>query len=97
MLLRVEGAQRQTAWDAARERADKLRQLVGPQAGIQQVLGPTAAPMSRLVGRWRFQIILRGHDPVAIRTWLRSHRGQLMAPGRKGVRVIVDVDPRSLL
>jgi primosomal protein N' len=49
------------------------------------------------VGRWRFQIILRGRDPIAIRTWLRTHRAQLMAPGRKGVRVIVDVDPRSLL
>ncbi|HCH66378.1 MAG: primosomal protein N' [Deltaproteobacteria bacterium] len=97
VLLRVEGAKRQTAWDAARDRAAQLRGLVGPGKGIQQVLGPTAAPMSRLVGRWRFQIILRGHDPRAIRAWLRTHRSTLMASGRKGVRVIVDVDPRSLL
>ncbi len=97
VLLRVEGASRQGTWDAARERTDHLRRHVGRGRGIEQVLGPTAAPMSRLVGRWRFQIILRGHDPRAIRQWLRTHRADLMSPGRKGVRFIVDVDPRSLL
>ena len=97
VLLRIEGAHRQAAWDAARDRAQQLRQWVGPGLGMEQVLGPTAAPMSRLVGRWRFQIILRGRDPRRIRAWLRRHRAALMAPGRKGVRVIPDVDPRSLL
>ena len=29
---------------------------------VIQVFGPTLAPLSRLVGRWRFQVILRGRD-----------------------------------
>jgi len=97
VLLRVEGADRTAAWEVARDRARALRSLVGRGKGIEQVLGPTAAPMSRLVGRWRFQIILRGRDPRRIRQWLRTHRGKLIEPGKRGVRVIPDVDPRSLL
>jgi len=97
VLLRVEGAQRQTTWEVANQRARELRALVGRDRGMEQVLGPTAAPMSRLVGRWRFQIILRGRDPRRIRAWLRENRKKLTAPGGKGVRIVPDVDPRSLL
>ena len=55
------------------------------------------AAMPRLVGRWRFQIILRGRDTARFRAWLTAVRGLIFAPGRNNVRVITDVDPRSLL
>jgi len=97
VMLRVEGAQRQAAWDAAQDLAISLRKRVGRGLGMEQVLGPVSAPLSRLVGRWRFQVILRGRDSRKIRRWLREHRGALMKPGRKGVRIVPDVDPRNLL
>ena len=53
--------------------------------------------MPRLVGRWRFQIVLRGRDTGRFRAWLAAVRPLLFAPGKQNVRVIVDVDPRSLL
>ena len=35
-------------------------------------LGPTFAPMSILVGRWRMQVVLRGSNPLQFRNWLQE-------------------------
>jgi len=62
-----------------------------------QVFGPTLAPLSKLVGRWRFQVVLRGRDVPQFRAWLTGVESLLLDRPKRGVRMSVDVDPRSLL
>jgi len=50
------------------------------------VLGPTPAYIARLRGEYRWQILLRGRNPVS-----------LLSPVRLGEHWTVDVDPASLL
>ena len=66
----------------------------GPDAAAFQVLGPAVAPISRLRGQHRAQIFLKGRNRRAMRSALRA---ALDANPDLGRRVIVDVDPVSLL
>ena len=95
VLVRIEGSDR----EQTRMRAGKLSQQLRTAAEGARVdlLGPVLAPLSRLVGRWRYQLILRGHDVKALRAWLDTNRSILRSAGRGRVRVTLDVDPRSLL
>lgn len=88
-LLRVESADRDRAVDQAWVLARRLRL----DRGRVEVLGPSQAALPRLVGRWRYQVLLRGADPAGFLRWLSAQ--DLSAP--RGVRVVLDVDPRSLL
>ncbi len=81
--------------------AARLVQEAAPRAaslGVE-VLGPAPAPIERLRGRWRFQAMLRsgGSEPgplLALLRWLRG-RGALTPPA--DTRIVVDVDPVSVL
>jgi primosomal protein N' (replication factor Y) len=57
------------------------------------VLGPAAAPLSRLRGRTRWQLWLKARDRTALRRVVRS----VLSVEVKGVRVAADVDPLSAL
>ncbi len=92
VLVRVEGAERDATRTAARALADAL-----PAAADVRLRGPIAAPLSRLVGRWRFQIVVRGGSRAVLQRWLSRAGPVLSRPPRGGVRVRIDVDPRSLL
>ena len=61
--------------------AEHLRGRAG--AGVT-VMGPAPAYVARRSGRWRYNLILRGHDPVEL---LRD----------VGAPWSIDVDPESLL
>jgi primosomal protein N' (replication factor Y) len=67
--------------DALRARASS-----SPDATLR-VVGPAPAFVARRAGRWRFHLVLRGADPVAL---LDGQPG--LAPPWS-----VDVDPESLL
>lgn len=96
VLIRVEGADRDATLDVARTLASELRHR-DPRRARVDVLGPEAAALQRLVGRWRFQIVLRGRELGPFRQWLSGARPLLQQGARSGVRVVVDVDPRDLL
>ena len=68
---------------ALRSRPDGLR-----------LSGPAPAPLERLQGRWRFQILLRAADRRAVLAALEA-----AVPERPpaGVQIAVDVDPQDLL
>jgi len=95
ILIRLESAN----MDAARSAGDALaKSLRGTADGDGvQIFGPTLAPLSRLVGRWRFQIVLRGRDVPRFRAWVDAHTDLLMDRPPRGVRMSIDVDPRNLL
>ncbi|MFZ5478878.1 MAG: replication restart helicase PriA [Myxococcota bacterium] len=91
VLVRFEHTDRAVARRAAEEFAREVR---ADAKGAADVLGPAHAPLARLVGRWRWQVVLRGRNMQAFRAWLSAAAPKWRAPA--GVRRIVDVDPRSL-
>ncbi len=73
-------AEREAAAQAAR-----LRQLATDRGARGTVVGPAPAYIARRADRWRWNVVLRGDDPVSLLD------GGLDAPWS------VDVDPESLL
>jgi primosomal protein N' (replication factor Y) len=65
--------------------AERLRSRAADQGRGVQVTGPAPAYVARRAERWRFHVVLRGADPVA-----------LLDPP-PGAPWSVDVDPESLL
>jgi primosomal protein N' (replication factor Y) len=65
--------------------AERLRALALARGGGVTVIGPAPAYIARRADRWRWNVVLRGDDPVALL------EGGLDAPWS------VDVDPESLL
>ncbi len=96
VLVRLDGVDRQAVTDVSHSLSRELRRAAGHFRDVG-VLGPAQAAMAKLVGRWRWQIVLRGLDLGAFRRFLRAVRPTLEGAGKKGVRVSWDVDPRSLL
>jgi len=96
VLLRLDGPDRRAVSRAAAALARTLRAASQGLPGTS-ILGPSPAALPRLVGRWRFQIVLRGGDVRALREWLRRLRPQLIGYRERGVRLAVDIDPRHLM
>ena len=61
-----------------------------------EVLGPVPAPMPRLRGRYRMQIVVRGTDAEAV---ARASQTLAVAGRRMGrdIQVAVDADPVNML
>jgi len=95
VLIRLEAANMEAARKLGQEMANKLRAQADGQA--IQIFGPSLAPLSRLVGRWRFQVVLRGRDVPLFRAWLDQVQDVLLTRAQRGVKVTIDVDPRNLL
>jgi primosomal protein N' (replication factor Y) len=62
-------------------------------AGVE-LLGPAAAPLSRINDRYRWHLVLRGGDPVGLKAALAE---ALPALQRRAGGVSIDVDPVDLL
>jgi primosomal protein N' (replication factor Y) len=93
VMVRLEAEAREAAQGAAAEFARVARGLAPAHPGVD-VLGPCPAPMVRRVGRWRYQVILRGRERGPFRPFVKALLAAWKAPA--GVRRIVDVDPRSV-
>ncbi|HKG56335.1 MAG TPA: primosomal protein N' [Candidatus Limnocylindrales bacterium] len=76
---------RDAAEAAARAMADRLRGVATERRIPVAVVGPAPAYIARRADRWRWNVVLRGSDPV------RLLDGGIEAPWS------VDVDPESLL
>ncbi|MFN8630391.1 MAG: hypothetical protein U0838_08760 [Chloroflexota bacterium] len=83
--LTVGLADRDAAEKAALAFADQLRGRARLTAPAVQVVGPAPAFIARRAEKWRYNVILRGADPVS-----------LLDPP-PGAPWSVDVDPESLL
>jgi primosomal protein N' (replication factor Y) len=70
-----------------------LEEAVRPLAGTR-VQGPAAAPMARIKGVWRFQILLRSPHRTGLR---RAVESVMLSRKLKGVEVAIDVDPINIL
>ena len=71
--------------DAALAEAERMAGALRAAADRTEILGPVPAYVARRTGKWRFHLVLRGPDPLAV---LRRDPGPPWS---------VDVDPESLL
>jgi primosomal protein N' (replication factor Y) (superfamily II helicase) len=83
--LTVGHEDREAAEALARSMAERLREGALEVGSDVAVLGPVPAYVARRGGRWRFHVVLRGRDPLAV------------LGGDPGTPWSVDVDPESLL
>jgi primosomal protein N' len=83
--LTVALAERGEAEAAGRELATSLRERAAQSGARIDVAGPAPAFIARRGDRWRFNVVLRGDDPMAL----------LADP--PGAPWSIDVDPESLL
>lgn len=96
----VSGLAESATAQAAEEGAQWLQGLLaarGP-AGVQ-VIGPAPCPVERIKGRWRWHMVLKAEQPVALtRVGLYFMRKcPIAAAPPPGVRVTLDRDPVALL
>ena len=97
VMIRLDGVNREATAHTALELTRALRNE-SPEDGVLDILGPAPAPMGKLVGRYRFQVLLRGRRFTAFREWVQDTARPLIKKAKKkGVRISIDVDPRSLL
>lgn len=93
VLSRYECEREAMANDAAGLDAERLRRAAEKYGDGVRVLGPAPAPLARLQGRYRVQVLLKGKERAMLRDIMRvmkrSHPPQ--------VRQVVDVDPFSML
>ena len=78
-----------------RAAADQLAHALEPASGFE-VLGPAPAPLARLRGRHRFQLLVKGADEASMRRAAEI----LVAATRRlphGVQATVDTNPVNML
>lgn len=76
------------------ERLTEIARRLGrhARAGELRVTGPATAPLERLRGEWRLQLLVRGAQGGLVRQAIREALGDKQHPG-----LAVDVDPYHLL
>jgi primosomal protein N' (replication factor Y) len=107
-LVRIEGPEAAAVAAMAERAASALRSQV-KNAGdakdakhlrtdAMRVLGPAPAPIERLRGRYRWQVVVRSAEASAMRAALVAMQAQLGArDARGGVFVGIDLDPVNML
>ncbi|MEE2662558.1 MAG: primosomal protein N', partial [Myxococcota bacterium] len=76
------------------QRADEARRE--HEAGAVEILGPAPAPLSRLRGRYRFHLLLKGSQRDTLHAVARVVR-DACARSPRGVQAVLDVDPMHML
>jgi primosomal protein N' (replication factor Y) (superfamily II helicase) len=93
--LKLEGEKEAEVQDAALELARSARRFSG--RGLD-VLGPAPAPLSKLRGRYRWQLLLKGSELESLHHFCSRLVEQPPAAIRsKTVKLTVDVDPDNML
>jgi primosomal protein N' (replication factor Y) len=62
------------------------------------LLGPAQAPVFRIRGQYRFQMLLKSNDTLLLNRFIRKGIAEFSAKGfGKGIQIDVDVDPINLM
>ncbi len=63
-----------------------------------QVLGPVEAPMAKVKGKYRQQILIKSRSSKALNLLLKEiDKDPVLLPSSSGVRLIIDVDPYQMM
>lgn len=96
VLVILEGENKDKVRSESGKLAGELRQLSRFNQDIS-IIGPSMAPLSKLVGKFRVHILLRGNKANEFRKWLHQVRHVLRDTQISGIKITVDVDPKNLL
>jgi primosomal protein N' (replication factor Y) len=94
--IRLEGADAGKTAEAARALARALEKSLPPPDSGVRLLGPAPAPISRLKGLTRWQLLLKAPQHRILRPVLDAAE-RALAGLPNGVRGILDVDPGAML
>jgi len=95
-MIRVDGPDEARTRSSAERVAEAASRTRTVQSGEVEVRGPRPAPLARLQGRYRFQVLLRSKERRPLRASLFALlplREQLGA----GVRMVIDIDPVKMM
>jgi primosomal protein N' (replication factor Y) len=94
--LKIKGNSKEKTAEAARFLGEALRGIVAgwPKRGKEiKILGPAEAPLSRVKGKYRWQVLVKGEQAAVIRHLVLAveslFKGRLQS---RGVQLSVDVD-----
>jgi primosomal protein N' (replication factor Y) len=99
--LRLKGNRAEAAAGAARRLARAMDEIIDGRhdlgAGLR-VLGPVEAPIPRLRGKYRWQLLVKARGSRILHDFLREVRGaSYKILKSSGVSMIIDVDPYQML
>ncbi|MSQ46766.1 MAG: primosomal protein N' [Deltaproteobacteria bacterium] len=99
--IRCDGTDREEVREVLTRFADSFQAALHklPQGTVlPTMLGPAPAPLERVNGRERWQLLVKGEDRRLLHTLVKSTYEDLRAHQRSPkVRIIVDVDPYDML
>ena len=93
--LTISGIVPAQAENSAREAAHLLARIKGECRLRVEILGPVTAPLGKVRGRFRWQILLKGKERSELHRILFHFRGGYRHPSP--VRLVIDVDPVEML
>jgi primosomal protein N' (replication factor Y) len=94
-LVRVEGQDMDATTACVNQVAGVLTAAARPMGDGVSVLGPAPAPLARLKDTWRFQVLIKARTHAQRSALLAVLKQRVTVPAN--VRVVVDVDPGSML
>jgi primosomal protein N' (replication factor Y) (superfamily II helicase) len=95
-LIRVSSADQDRTREVANQLAEIAKKTESVLAKHVEVLGPAPAPITRLRAKYRFRILLKAKQRSHLRTTLQAI-AHLLPKVDHRVRVVIDVDPVSML
>jgi len=99
--LKIKGNSKERTAEAARFLGKHMRQIIlgWPKRGREiRILGPVEAPISRVKGKYRWQILIKGPSVALIRHLVLAVDEVFKGASHlKGVQLIVDVDPYQMI
>ncbi len=93
--LEIKSSQEGLAQEAARVAQNRIRSLMKGNDAV--LLGPAAAPIARVRGQYRFQLLLLSRRREVIRYLAAEARSAVEEKYARTCRVIIDVDPVNLM
>jgi primosomal protein N' (replication factor Y) len=96
MGIRVEGPHPQQTRDVAEQLGTRIARVLPKAARGVRLLGPAPAPISRIKGKSRWQLLLKGPTYAALAPL--AQQVEAAAPDIPSqVKVVLDVDPSAML
>jgi primosomal protein N' (replication factor Y) len=97
-VIKMQGGRKEDTREAASQMAAALKDLPLVHKDEIRVMGPVEAPIAKIKGRYRFQILLKARRHLILQRILRETMLSFKARlERRGVECTADIDPYQML